>query len=96
MERNQRSRAWSKQAKSLPQPVYLPVLDMALLLAAKLAGQMTAQALQLAIEYDPTPPFDSVHRPKHLIPSPRGFTTRVRAKFVYADVHLTGISRQIP
>src|ERR1700730_815869 len=25
MERNQRSRGWSKQAKSLPQPVYLPV-----------------------------------------------------------------------
>lgn len=34
-------------------------IDMALLLAAKLAGDTTAQAIQLGIEYDPAPPFDS-------------------------------------
>lgn len=34
-------------------------IDMALLLAAKLAGDTAAQAIQLSIEYDPEPPFDS-------------------------------------
>ncbi|MGN9907691.1 DJ-1/PfpI family protein [Phytohabitans sp. LJ34] len=34
-------------------------IDMALHLAAKLAGDRVAQALQLAVEYDPAPPFDT-------------------------------------
>jgi hypothetical protein len=34
-------------------------IDMALILASKIAGQVIAQSLQLAIEYDPAPPFDS-------------------------------------
>jgi transcriptional regulator GlxA family with amidase domain len=34
-------------------------IDMALLLAARIAGDEVAQAIQLAIEYDPSPPFDS-------------------------------------
>jgi transcriptional regulator GlxA family with amidase domain len=34
-------------------------IDMALHLAAKLAGERVAQALQLAVEYDPKPPFDT-------------------------------------
>jgi transcriptional regulator GlxA family with amidase domain len=34
-------------------------IDMALLLAARLAGDEVAQAIQLAIEYDPAPPFDA-------------------------------------
>ncbi|MEU5398278.1 DJ-1/PfpI family protein [Streptomyces sp. NPDC005963] len=34
-------------------------LDMALQLSALMAGDTTAQALQLALEYDPQPPFDS-------------------------------------
>jgi putative intracellular protease/amidase len=34
-------------------------IDMALALAAKLAGEETAQAIQLGIEYDPQPPFDA-------------------------------------
>ncbi len=34
-------------------------IDMALVLAAKLAGDQVAQAIQLGIEYDPQPPFDS-------------------------------------
>jgi len=34
-------------------------IDMALTLAARIAGDDVAQAIQLAIEYDPEPPFDS-------------------------------------
>lgn len=34
-------------------------LDMALLLASKLAGQAAAETIQLTIEYDPEPPFNS-------------------------------------
>jgi putative intracellular protease/amidase len=34
-------------------------IDMALRLAAKIAGDDYAQAIQLGIEYDPQPPFDS-------------------------------------
>jgi transcriptional regulator GlxA family with amidase domain len=34
-------------------------IDMALLLAARIAGDEFAQGIQLAIEYDPEPPFDS-------------------------------------
>jgi putative intracellular protease/amidase len=34
-------------------------IDMALALAAKVAGETTAQAIQLGIEYDPQPPFDA-------------------------------------
>jgi hypothetical protein len=32
---------------------------MALTLAARIAGEDVAQAIQLRIEYDPQPPFDS-------------------------------------
>jgi transcriptional regulator GlxA family with amidase domain len=34
-------------------------IDMALILAARIAGDELAQAIQLGIEYDPQPPFDS-------------------------------------
>ena len=34
-------------------------IDMALVLASQIAGDMVAQAIQLGIEYDPEPPFDS-------------------------------------
>ena len=34
-------------------------IDMALLLTARIAGDQVAQAIQLGIEYDPQPPFDS-------------------------------------
>ena len=34
-------------------------IDMALTLAARIAGEDIARAIQLAIEYDPEPPFDS-------------------------------------
>jgi transcriptional regulator GlxA family with amidase domain len=34
-------------------------IDMALALAASIAGEQVAQAIQLGIEYDPQPPFDA-------------------------------------
>jgi putative intracellular protease/amidase len=34
-------------------------IDMALTLAAQIAGEQVAQAIQLGIEYDPQPPFDA-------------------------------------
>ena len=34
-------------------------IDLALALAARLADETTARAIQLGIEYDPRPPFDS-------------------------------------
>ncbi len=34
-------------------------IDMALALAARVAGERVAQAIQLSIEYDPRPPFDA-------------------------------------
>jgi putative intracellular protease/amidase len=34
-------------------------IDMGLVLAAKIAGEDVARAIQLGIEYDPEPPFDS-------------------------------------
>ncbi len=34
-------------------------IDMALTLAARIAGDAVAQAIQLGIEYDPRPPFDA-------------------------------------
>ncbi len=34
-------------------------IDMALALTSRLAGDQVAEAIQLAIEYDPEPPFDS-------------------------------------
>jgi transcriptional regulator GlxA family with amidase domain len=34
-------------------------IDLALFLAAKLAGEEVARAVQLAVEYDPQPPFDA-------------------------------------
>jgi transcriptional regulator GlxA family with amidase domain len=34
-------------------------IDMALILLARLSGEDTARAVQLAVEYDPDPPFDA-------------------------------------
>ncbi|MGH2992177.1 MAG: DJ-1/PfpI family protein [Solirubrobacterales bacterium] len=49
-------------------------IDMALLLAAKLAGEEVAKAIQLGIEYDPEPPFDSGSpdsAPEHIVDAVR-------------------------
>lgn len=45
-------------------------IDMALTLAARLAGDDVARAVQLAIEYDPEPPFDTgtlEKAPEHIV-----------------------------
>lgn len=45
-------------------------IDMALVLAARIAGPEVAQMIQLGIEYDPQPPFDAGSRakaPNHLV-----------------------------
>jgi putative intracellular protease/amidase len=56
-------------------------IDMALTLAAKIAGRQFAEALQLGIEYDPEPPFD-VGSPKKAVPAIReGLRTRMAASF---------------
>ncbi len=39
-------------------------IDMALTLAARVAGDVVAQAIQLGIEYDPQPPFDTGSKSK--------------------------------
>jgi cyclohexyl-isocyanide hydratase len=36
-------------------------IDFGLTVVAEIAGETTAQAIQLSIEYDPSPPFDSGH-----------------------------------
>lgn len=50
-------------------------IDMGLTLAARLAGDQVARAIQLGIEYDPQPPFDAGN-PDRLDPA---FVDRVRA-----------------
>jgi putative intracellular protease/amidase len=50
-------------------------IDMGLTLAAKVAGPEVAQAIQLGIEYDPQPPFDSGSTEK----APPEITELVRA-----------------
>lgn len=56
-------------------------IDMALTLAAKIAGTQFAQALQLGIEYDPQPPFD-VGSPAKANPALRdALRTRMAAAF---------------
>lgn len=60
-------------------------IDMALVLAAKIAGELAARSLQLAIEYDPAPPFASGSpdkAPKALVAR---VGTRLRANFRHSD-----------
>jgi putative intracellular protease/amidase len=50
-------------------------IDMALSLAAQIAGERAAQAIQLGIEYDPQPPFDAGSPAK----APEGVVNSLRA-----------------
>jgi putative intracellular protease/amidase len=55
-------------------------IDMALTLAAHLAGEQVAQAIQLGIEYDPQPPFDTGNpetAPPELVEGLRAILTAV-------------------
>lgn len=61
-------------------------IDMALVLAARVAGEDMAQAIQLGIEYDPEPPFASgaPHKaPPHVLELVRG---RLRARMAAAPI----------
>jgi putative intracellular protease/amidase len=51
-------------------------IDMALALAAEIAGEQLAQAIQLGIEYDPQPPFDAGSPQK----APAAIVAAVRAR----------------
>jgi cyclohexyl-isocyanide hydratase len=51
-------------------------LDVALTLIARLSGDRAAQAIQLAIEYDPAPPFPGGH-PDH---APEAMTASLKAR----------------
>lgn len=51
------SQRWVEDGKFITAAGVSAGIDMALYLAAKLAGDDTAKAIQLAIEYDPAPPF---------------------------------------
>jgi transcriptional regulator GlxA family with amidase domain len=58
-------------------------IDMALALAAELADDDTARAIQLSIEYDPQPPFDSgstAKAPAHLVEHQRAHSRFAAAK----------------
>jgi transcriptional regulator GlxA family with amidase domain len=55
-------------------------IDMALQLAARIAGDDVAQAIQLAIEYDPQPPYDSGHTSK----APPEIVERLRKRYARA------------
>jgi transcriptional regulator GlxA family with amidase domain len=54
-------------------------IDMALTLAARIAGDAVAQAIQLGIEYDPKPPFDAGS--PHKAPSELVELLRNRSRF---------------
>ena len=50
---------WSSTAGSSPRAGVSAGIDMALTLAARLADENGARAIQLGIEYDPQPPFEA-------------------------------------
>jgi transcriptional regulator GlxA family with amidase domain len=60
-------------------------IDMALRLAARIAGARVAQTLQLAIEYDPEPPFHSGHPSKSDPAMVAGLKASMTRSFVEQD-----------
>lgn len=56
-------------------------MDLALRLAAEIAGEQVAQAIQLGIEYDPRPPFDAGSPEK----APAAVVEAVRAHSRFAE-----------
>jgi transcriptional regulator GlxA family with amidase domain len=55
-------------------------IDMALALAGRIADDQTAQAIQLAIEYDPRPPHDA--GPPDRAPADIVSDLRARSRFI--------------
>jgi transcriptional regulator GlxA family with amidase domain len=60
-------------------------IDLALRLAARIAGARVAQTLQLAIEYDPEPPFNSGHPSKSDPAIVAGLKANMTSSFVEQD-----------
>jgi transcriptional regulator GlxA family with amidase domain len=58
-------------------------IDMALALAAEIAGEQVAQAIQLGIEYDPQPPFDA--GAPHKAPAEIVAALRANSRFVTGE-----------
>ena len=71
-------------------------IDMALALAARIAGEQVAQAIQLGIEYDPQPPFDAGAPDK--APAEIVALLRARSRFVTGEDALAaaGVSGASP
>ncbi|MDP1836561.1 MAG: DJ-1/PfpI family protein [Chlamydiales bacterium] len=59
-------------------------IDMALTLAAKIAGAQVAQSIQLTIEYDPKPPFDVGSPEKANTPLRQLLQTQIERTFTHA------------
>jgi putative intracellular protease/amidase len=59
-------------------------IDMALVFAARIAGEEVAQAIQLSVEYDPQPPFDAGTPEK----APGPIQDMVRAALVERDARI--------
>lgn len=53
------SKRWAEQDKIITAAGVSAGIDMALFLASRISGERAAEAIQLAIEYDPAPPFNS-------------------------------------
>jgi transcriptional regulator GlxA family with amidase domain len=71
-------------------------IDMALQLASTLAGQQAAQRIQLAIEYDPEPPFDAGspdNAPKEVVDHLRSTSRFARDKKCNGESRLEHESR---
>jgi cyclohexyl-isocyanide hydratase len=66
-------------------------IDIALTLAAELTDEATAQAVQLALEYAPAPPFEAGHPD---IASP-DVLSRVQERYAVTLTTLRGIAEQI-
>jgi cyclohexyl-isocyanide hydratase len=65
-------------------------IDFGLSVIAEIAGETTAQAIQLGIEYDPAPPFDSGHPDR----APAGVKSALSGRYEKANLALrTGIEQ---
>ena len=64
-------------------------IDMALMLAARIAGAEVAQMIQLGIEYDPQPPFDAGSPEKAPPAIVEGLRARLRERLRTASARTT-------
>jgi putative intracellular protease/amidase len=69
-------------------------LDLGLWLAAEIGGEGKAKAIQLSMEYDPQPPFDSGHMSK-ASPSTKALATAMMSKDLVTNGQLKPMSKLI-